>query len=418
MSYVPGGENDGCPVRTIMLLDIDCFFASVEMARRPELRGRPLCIGGPRTARGIVSCPNYEARAYGVRTAMPLRTASRLLPPDAVFLPGNHRLYGEYSDRVMDLLETFTPDVEQVSIDEAYLDVTGCLHLWGDAGRMGSAIKEKIRSATGLSVSIGVAANKLCAKIGASIRKPDGLVIVPGGGEREFLAPLPVGAIPGIGVKSVPRLHARGIMTVGDLLASPWGREGALGRLLTTVADGRCSSTLHHGRVEHSISRDRTFGEDTVDRERIAATLYYLIERCCKTLRRRELCAQTVTVKVRSSRFLTLQKQLTLRVPTANEEEIFAVARPLLERLLPARERVRLVGIKASHLVPGGGEGSQMELAAAEKEKRGTLHQRVDVLQEKHGYRCIHWGITHPLHWELRRSDREDRNEREEGGRE
>ena len=159
----------------------------------------------------------------------------------------------------------------------------------------------------------------------------------------------------------------------GGMFASPAMRVLAL----TTVADGRCSSTLHHDRVEHSISRDRTFGEDTVDRERIAATLYYLIERCCKTLRKRELCAQTVTVKVRSSRFLTLQKQLTLRVPTANEEEIFAVTRPLLERLMPSRERVRLVGVKASHLVPGEGEGSQMELAAAEREKRGALHQRV-----------------------------------------
>jgi DNA polymerase-4 len=344
---------------------------------------------------------------------MPLRTASRLLPPDAVFLRGNHRLYGEYSDRVMELLEEFTPDVEQVSVDEAYLDVTGCLHLWGGVAPMAAAMKERIRSATGLSVSIGVAANKLCAKIAAGLRKPDGLVIVPAGSEREFLSPLPVGAVPGIGVKSVPHLHARGIVTVGDLLASPWGRDGATGRLLTMVAEGRCSSTLHHDRVEHSISRDRTFGQDTGDRERIAATLYYLIERCCKTLRTRELRAQTVTVKVRSARFVTLQRQTTLRLPTANEEDLFAAARPLLERLLPAHERVRLVGIKASHLVPGAGEGSQLELTMV-PEKLGTLHRRLDALQEKHGYRCIHWGITHPLHRELRQSDR-DRDDREEG---
>jgi DNA polymerase-4 len=137
-------------VRTIVLLDIDCFFASVEMALHPELRGKPLCIGGHRGDRGIVACPNYEARAYGVKTAMPLRTASKLLPPDAAFLPGSHRRYGEYSERVMKLLYDFTPDIEQVSIDEAYMDVTGCLHFW---------MKERIWKECGLGVSIGIASN-------------------------------------------------------------------------------------------------------------------------------------------------------------------------------------------------------------------------------------------------------------------
>jgi DNA polymerase-4 len=148
-------------MRTFFLLDIDCFFASVEMALHPELRGRPLCIGGLRTDRGIVSCPNYEARKYGVRTAMPLRTAARMLPSDAVFMRWSHRLYGEYSDKVMGILRDFTPDMEQVSVDEAYMDVTGCLHFWGhDPYRMAEAMKDRVRRECGLSVSIGVASNR------------------------------------------------------------------------------------------------------------------------------------------------------------------------------------------------------------------------------------------------------------------
>ena len=169
-------------MRTFFLLDIDCFFASVEMALNPALRGVPLCVGGLRDDRGIVSCPNYEARKYGVRTAMPLRTAARMLPPEAVFLRGHYTMYGEYSDRVMVVLAGFTPDIEQVSVDEAYMDVTGCLHFWGhDPRRMAAAMQERIMRECGLSVSIGGASNRACAKIAAGVRKPGGLVIVPRG---------------------------------------------------------------------------------------------------------------------------------------------------------------------------------------------------------------------------------------------
>ncbi len=384
-------------MRTIFLLDIDCFFASVEMALHPELRGRPLCVGGVRGDRGIVACPNYEARAYGVKTAMPIRTAERLLPPDAVFLRGHHRLYGEWSDRVMGLLEEFTPDIEQVSIDEAYMDVTGCLHFWRDAGKMALAMKDRIRAVCGFSVSIGIASNKLCAKIAAGLRKPDGLVTVPAGAERDFLIPLPVGAVPGIGRKTEPRLNARGIMTVGDLLASPGERETSIGQYLAAVIDGRHETILSVDRVEQSISRDSTFSEDTADAAYITATLYALIERCCKTLRKRRQQASTVTVKVRSADFVTIQKQTSVHLPVAYEEEFFRVACPLLVSLLPPDQKVRLVGVKASRLSPAEGEGSQMALGVAASEKLGVLHRRLDGLQEKHGEECVHWGITHVL---------------------
>jgi DNA polymerase-4 len=384
--------------RMIFLLDIDCFFASVEMALHPELRGKPVCVGGRRGERGIVSCPNYEARAWGVRTAMPLRTAERLLPPEAVFLRGNHRQYGEYSDRVMAILESFTPDVEQVSVDEAYLDVTGCLHFWPGPEAMGAAMKERIRRACDLTVSIGIASNRLCAKIAAGLKKPDGLLMVAPGTEREFLLPLPVEAVPGVGKKTQPRLNARGIRTVADLLDSRWGRESSLGRYLMEVMEGRHASRPgrdRHERIEHSISRDTTFAEDVSDRATVTATLYYLAERCCKALRKRKELAATVTVKVRFPDFTTVQKQVTLRSPSAQEEEIFGSSRALLAQLLPPGRRCRLVGVKVSHLAPE--EGTQMELGILPPDRRGALHRRLDELQEKHGYGSIHWGITHAL---------------------
>ncbi|MDH4068905.1 MAG: DNA polymerase IV [Ignavibacteria bacterium] len=385
-------------MQTIFLLDIDCFFASVEMALHPELRGKPLCIGGKRGSRGIVACPNYEARAYGVKTAMPLRTAERLLPPDAVFMPGSHRVYGEYSERVMEMLYDFTPDIEQVSIDEAYMDVTGCLHFWNhDPETMAMAMKERIWKKCGLRVSVGIASNKVCAKIAAGVQKPDGLVIVPHGGEQEFLAPLPVEAIPGIGIKTTPKLHALGIRTVADILMRASDGlpvpGGWLGRYLHAVASGRDTHVMQYGRVEKSISRDTTFGRDSSDRSFLESTLYYLTERCCKTLRRRNMEASTVTAKVRFSDFTTVQKQMTLVAPSSDEREIFSAVRRLLTMLHPPGRTVRLVGTKVSRLSPAG--NSQIDMLKGEKADQ--LNKRLDALREKFGYKSVQWGITHAL---------------------
>ncbi|MEW6512036.1 MAG: DNA polymerase IV [Bacteroidota bacterium] len=387
------------PPRFFFLLDIDCFFASVEMALNPALRNVPLCVGGLKEDRGIVSCPNYEARKYGVRTAMPLRTAARMLPPEAVFVRGHYKLYGEYSDRVMAILNDFTPDVEQVSVDEAYMDVTGCLHFWGhDPQRMAAAMQERIMKECGLSVSIGGASNRACAKIAAGVRKPAGLVIVPPGTEREFLSPLPVEAVPGIGVKTAPVLHACGIRTVGEAMARAEQRENgggervsALCRRIASCAVPSDEPIVAHDHVEKSISRDRTFGEDTSSSEYVRGTLYYLTERVCKTLRRDGLQASTVTVKVRFTDFTTLQKQGPLPVPSSNEEDLFAVALRLLARLLPTASRIRLVGVKASGLTPAD---EQLNLGVVPTEKIDMLHHRLDALQTRFGYTSIRWGIT------------------------
>ena len=385
-------------MRTILLLDIDCFFASVEMALHPELRGTPLCVGGHRGDRGIVACPNYEARAYGVKTAMPLRTAGRLLPSHAVFLPGNHRLYREYSKRVMTLLDAFTPDVEQVSIDEAYLDVTGCLHLWNrDPLSMAAAIQERIRHECGLTVSIGIASNKVCAKIAASLKKPNGLVMVPSGQEKEFLAPLPVEVIPGVGRKTLPKLHAQGIITIADVLNRKMPAHSWIGYYLAAVACGNGERMVRGDHIEHSISRDTTFSYDTRDPAFIVSMMYHLAEHCCATLRGRALCASTVTVKVRFTNFTTVQKQATLTVATANEEDIATAAQHMLVALLHAHQPVRLVGVKVSHLSPAEHAGSQMVLDITNREKLAVLHHRLDALREKYGDTTIWWGITTPV---------------------
>jgi DNA polymerase-4 len=405
------------------------------MALHPELRGKPLCVGGNRGDRGIVACPNYEARAYGVRTAMPLRTAERLLPPDAVFMPGHHKLYSEYSEHVMNILYDFTPDIEQVSVDEAYMDVTGCLHFWecsdpqrvvydhrlvegsstigiSASVRMATAMKDRIWNECGLHTSIGIASNKVCAKIAAGLKKPDGLVLVPHGAEKEFLAPLPVEMVPGIGVKTAPKLHAKGIRTVADILTrssacSTCGVEQArtrpvrpekswVARYLTALANGRDEQVMHYDRVEKSISRDTTFWRDTDDIPFIESTLYYLSERCCKTLRERDQVAATVTAKVRFADFTTVQKQYTSSLPTANEEDIFGTARTLLHILLPPHRMIRLVGVKVSHITDS--RDMQLQLDVAQSEKRNRLHARMDALQQKHGYNAIQWGRTHALH--------------------
>jgi DNA polymerase-4 len=331
---------------------------------------------------------------------MPLRTAERLLPPDAVFLPGHHKLYGEYSERVMRALYDFTPDIEQVSVDEAYMDVTGCLHFWRhDPVRMAVAMKERIMNDCGLNVSIGIASNKVCAKIAAGLKKPNGLVLVPHGLEKEFLAPLPVEMVPGIGVRTTPKLHAQGILTVADVLnrkSSFRNQESWLCRYLTAVADGKDEQVMHYDRVEKSISRDTTFGHDSNDIGFITSTLYYLTERCCKTLREREQVAATVTTKVRFTDFTTIQKQTTLRQPSAAEEDIFTTAEQMLHILLPPRRFIRLVGVRVSSLLPS--KEMQMPLDGVRFEKIERLHHRLDALQTKHGYRSIQWGITYALH--------------------
>ena len=253
----------------------------------------------------------------------------------------------------------------------------------------------------------GAASNRVCAKIAASVNKPDGLVVIRPGAEREFLDPLPVEAVPGIGPRTPPHLHTHGIRTVREAVTYVERNTHAAGQypplreerlrtfslcsFIASCALPSDEAILPHDHVEKSISRDRTFGTDTADSERVSATLYTLAERCCKALRQDELLASTVTVRVRFTDFTTVQKQCTLRRPSSNEEDVFAGARRLLAVLSSPGQLVRLVGVKVSIL---GAEGAQLDLDAAVPEKFGTLHRRLNGLQTRYGYDSIRWGIT------------------------
>ncbi len=386
--------------RTIFLVDLDAFFASVEETRNPELKNKPVCIGGNVHERGVVACPNYMARKYGVKTAMPLKTAALLLKDtDAVFLRGNIRLYREYSQKVFDLLYEFTPDIQPMSLDEAYCDVTECLHLWNNEPEaMARAVKDRVRKELLLTLSVGIASNKICAKIASDLGKPDGLVLVPAGKEVEFLAPLPVEKLPGVGKRTHEKLLQNGVRTIGDLAQMPEDRLtklfGTIGFQLHRYARGIDQRVVHEPTEEKSISHATTFETDTRDQEFIESVLFYLVERCCRTLRRRNVAAQTVSVYVRFADFTHRNQQCTRQHATNIEEEIYAEVQRLLPALLRSDKSVRLVGIGLSNFLPST---MQDDLFNGRSSKLISLRKTMDTIREKYGYQIITVGRTAEL---------------------
>jgi DNA polymerase-4 len=386
--------------RTIFLVDLDAFFASVEEARNPDLKNRPVCIGGNAHERGVVACPNYLARKYGVKTAMPLRTAASLLKnTNAVFLRGNIRLYREYSKKVFDILYQFTPDIQPMSLDEAYCDVTECLHLWNDNPEaIAQEMKIRVKKELSLTLSVGIASNKVCAKIASDLGKPDGLILVPAGKEAEFLAPLPVEKLPGVGKRTHERLLKNGIRTIGDLAQIPDNRLikllGTVGIQLRRYACGCDQRVVHEPDEEKSISRATTFETDTRDEEFIESVLFYLVERCCRTLRRRNVAAQTISVYVRFSDFTHRNQQCTRREATNIEEDIFADVQRLLPALIRSDKAVRLVGIGLSNFLLSI---VQTDLFTGSSSRLVSLRRTMDAIREKYGYQIITVGRTAEL---------------------
>ncbi len=383
--------------RVIFLVDLDAFFASVEEAVNPALKDKPVCIGGNASERGVVSCPNYMARKYGVKTAMPLRTAARLLQgTDAIFLRGNFKLYGEYSEKVFTLVNDFTPDIQQVSLDEAYLDVTECLHFWNnDPVAMARAMKDRIKKELGLTLSVGIASNKVCAKIACDLEKPDGLTVVADGGEAEFLTPLPVERLPGVGKQTLKKMQSLGIRTIGTLARLPVDQIvemfGAMGQQLHDYANGIDDRILHGPQEEKSISRATTFSTDTDDREFIESVLFYLTEKCCKTLRNKSFAAATVAVTVRFQDFSQQQSQQSRNEPSNIEEELFIDVQNIFQRLWRNDKKVRLVSVNLSHFNPAS---SQTNLFANQSTKLAILRKTMDDIRAKYGYQIITKGKT------------------------
>ena len=379
---------------TILHVDLDAFFAAVEQRDRPDLRGKPVIVGGGApTARGVVSAASYEARRYGVHSAMPLRTAYALCP-QGVFLPVDGRKYQRVSREVMAILRRFTPLVEPISIDEAFLDVTASRALFGDGPTIAAAIKAAIVAEVGLTASVGVATTKLVAKVASDLRKPDGLVVVPAGEEAAFLAPLPIGRLWGVGEKTAAALGEFGVTTIGDLAQIPEEilarRFGKHGGSLGARARGIDPDPVGGGDPAKSIGHEHTFDVDTSDPELIERTLLAMADGVASRLRSAGFKAGTVTVKIRDSSFRTITRQRTLADPTDLAEPIWRIAlelaRPEVRGL-----KVRLLGVTASHL----GEREQLGLfdagldAGKGSERRRKATQAADAIRRRYGDRAV-----------------------------
>jgi DNA polymerase-4 len=373
--------------RTILHVDLDAFFASVEQRDHPELVGKPVIVGGDPGGRGVVSAASYEARAFGVHSAMSLREALRRCP-DGVFLPVNGRRYQQASREVMAILRRFTPQVEPISIDEAFLDVTGSRQLFGDGRSIALAIKAAIRDEVGLPASVGVATTKLVAKVASDLRKPDGLVVVAPGDEAPFLAPLPIGRLWGVGEKTAHALEDYGVRTIGDLATlSPdvlIRRFGKHGGSLASRARGMDDDRVHEGDPAKSVGHEHTFDVDTSEREIIERTLLAMSDGVAGRLRSAGVRASTVTVKIRDSSFRTITRQKTLAEPTDMTDPIFRaaveLARPEVRGI-----RVRLLGVTVSNL----GEREQLGLFPADDPRRRAAIEAADSIRRRYGSKAV-----------------------------
>ncbi|MFL5750427.1 MAG: DNA polymerase IV [Chloroflexota bacterium] len=374
--------------RTILHVDLDAFFAAVEQRDRPELRGKPVIVGGGGpNQRGVVSTASYEARVFGVHSAMPLRTAGALCP-HGIFLPVDGRKYSRASKDVLAILRRFTPLVEPISIDEAFLDVTGSRQLFGDGEAIARSIKDAVHSEVGLTISVGVARSKLVAKIASDLRKPDGLVVVPPGTEAEFLAPLPITRLWGVGAKSAAVLREYGVQTIGDLAALPDDmlerRFGRVGSSLGDRARGVDPDPVSGRDPAKSIGHEHTFDVDSSDPEIIERSLLGLSEGVAGRLRDARVKASTVTVKIRDSSFTTITRQRTLKEPTDLTEPIFRTALELARPEVRGK-RIRLLGVTASGL----DDPDQMSLFASDDPRRRRAVEAEDLVRHRYGDRAI-----------------------------
>ena len=343
----------------ILHVDMDAFYAAVEVLDDPGLRGLPLIIGAP-DGRSVVSSASYEARRYGVRAAMPVSQALRLCPSARIVPPHFHR-YQEVSRQVMAIFESFTPLVEPLSVDEAFLDVQGVRRLWGSPSRIAELIRQRVLDEVGITCSVGVAATKHVAKMASTIAKPDGMLVVSGADTLDFLAPRPVRAMWGVGPKAAEALEARGIRTVQDVREA--SREmldralgAALGARLAQLAMGEDPRAVDTERVEKSIGHEETFDTDIRDRAFLRAELLRLADRVAARLRRADWETATVAIKIRFDDFRTLSRSVTLSEPTAVGQRIGEAAQTLFEQI-ERRDPIRLVGVRAENLRPAGGGG-------------------------------------------------------------
>ena len=386
-------EEGAAVVASILHVDMDAFFVSVELLERPELRGKPVVVGGQKDQRGVVTAASYEARKYGVHSAMPLRTAGRLCP-NAIFLDGHHQRYLEWSDRVASILLRFSPVVEMVSIDEAYLDLAGTERLHGPPLAAADKLLRTITQSTELPCSGGLATTRLTAKVASDQAKPSGLLWVPPGGEARFLAPLPVRKIPGIGEVTERTLRALGVETVEQLaVVAPEKLDrifGQWGEALYRKARGGDAYEFVIDAEPKSISHNHTFGEDTDDVNEMATMLSHLSQKACKRLREAGLAARTLTLTIRYAGFETHTRAKTLAEATQLDGDIYAAFRELFRKHRDTRRKVRLLGVSLSGFTHGN---EQLEMLEAERrEKLARLTKATDRLRDRFGFRKVQFG--------------------------
>lgn len=393
--------------RRIIHLDMDAFYASVEILDDPSLKGKPVIVGGG-MKRGVVSAASYEARKFGVHSALPMARAARLCP-HGVFLPVRMERYKEVSDRIFEIFRRFTPLVEPLSLDEAFLDVTESGRLFGSAEEIARKIRAAVRSEAGLTVSAGVASSKFVAKIASDQNKPDGLTIVAPGREKDFLWPLPVSRLWGVGKVTGAKLGEMGVRTIGDLarvpaeaLAAAFGRHGTH---LHRLAHGIDEREVETEREIKSMGREDTFDEDLVSEEDVRRELLAISTRVAARLRRHGMKGRTVCLKVKYADFRLVTREATLAFATDDGGEIFRHALSLVGRTEAGTRPVRLLGIYLSHFgegsadVPsgqmalfGGAEppsASSREAPARDPGRSAKLNAAVDRIHEKYGKRAV-----------------------------
>ncbi len=404
--------KDGQARREIVHLDMDAFYASVEVLDDPGLKGKPVIVGGG-MKRGVVSAASYEARKFGVHSALPMARAKRLCP-HGVFLPVRMERYKEVSDRIFEIFRRFTPLVEPLSLDEAFLDVTESTRLFGSSVEIARRIKALVRAEAGLSVSAGVASSKFLAKIASDMDKPDGLTVVPHGKEREFLDPLPAGRLWGVGEVTRRALEEMGVRTIGDLgkvppeeLARKFGRHGLHLHQLSRGVDDREVETE---REIKSMGREDTYDEDLLDADDLRRELLAIATRVAARLRRHGLKGRTVSLKVKFADFRLVTRETTLNCGTDDGGEIYRHALSLLGRTDAGTRPVRLLGIYLSHFGEEGAreeEWRQIPLFGHRPEPQNTssrqppardpvrtakLNEAVDRIREKYGEKGIRPG--------------------------
>ncbi len=377
--------------RVIMHLDMDAFFASVEEVDNPELKGKPVIIG--KSMRGVVSAASYEARKYGVRSAMPVAEARRRCP-HGVFISGSPGRYAEISKIVMDILHNFSPLIQQVSVDEAYLDATGLERLFGPPMEMARTMKHAIFKATSLTSSVGIAPNKFLAKVCSDINKPDGIYLLPPENVPMFLAALDVSKVGGVGQCMTRTLEGMNVRTMGDVARYPlefWierlGEKG--GRFLYFRSQGDDPRPVCPSREPKSSGAENTFARDTTDREELQQWMWVQSERIGRDLRKSGYFGKTVTLKIKYNDFSSLTRSTTLDEPVDSTQAIFNAALQLLDKLRLARP-VRLIGVSVSHFSRGQ---RQLSLLGEEhKAELSKLDQTIDAIRDKFGRDAVELG--------------------------